>query len=316
MSVYTTQLRWPVEYAQNSAGVTDRNDFSPAYHMLGLDDYPIFDETYRSTLNDKIIRHYYFKEIGFETIGQFAWFMRATMNERMPYFNQLYESQNLVTDPLTNRKYTWRETYELSQDTTTHDESSRSDASHAETDIDETDELTHGRTNNTISTLEYGHTVTSENSGSDRRTEGGVHERVISSDTPMNELSTGYVEDGKYATNVTYTDKEGTSAGETEYGGKNDLTHDGEDTTTVNSTDGGKDTTKRSGGRESNGTINTSGESDGTKGVNEDGTREHVTSGYDGVTAARLLKEWRETFLNIDLQVIESLDTLFMGVWM
>lgn len=315
MSVYTTQLRWPVEYAQNAAGVSDRNDFTPSYKMLGLDDYPIFDETYRQTLNDKIIRHFYFREIGFETIGQFAWFMRATMHERMPYFNQLYESQNMVTDPLTNKKYSWSETYQLNQDTATHTENERSDSTHTQEEVDETDTLSHGRTNLTTNTLEYGHTIESSNGGEDERTEGGTHERVISSDTPMNELSTGYVENGNYATNVTYTDREGSKKGVTKYGGTNDTTHDGTDTTTIDSRDGGQDTTRRTGGRGATGTASRSGSEDGTRDLDESGERQHTLTGYDGVTAARLLQEWRETFLNIDLQVIEALDTLFMGVW-
>ena len=32
---------------------------------LALSDYPIFDERHRASLNQKIIDHYYFREIGF-----------------------------------------------------------------------------------------------------------------------------------------------------------------------------------------------------------------------------------------------------------
>jgi hypothetical protein len=38
---------------------------------IGLDDYPIFDENYRDTLNTRIESFYYDHEIGFETTEQF-----------------------------------------------------------------------------------------------------------------------------------------------------------------------------------------------------------------------------------------------------
>ena len=76
MSKYTTQLRYIIEM-----------EFD-----LGLKDYPIFDETYRDVLNKKLIDHYYFREIGFETAELFKRFLNRSMNEIMPYYNQLYES--------------------------------------------------------------------------------------------------------------------------------------------------------------------------------------------------------------------------------
>lgn len=66
---------------------------------VGLDSYPIFDEAYRVELNDKIIDHFQFREIGLETVEMFRVFIRRTMNERMPIYNQFYESQTLALDP-------------------------------------------------------------------------------------------------------------------------------------------------------------------------------------------------------------------------
>ena len=51
MSTYTTQLRYIVESGYD----------------LGLKNYPIFDEGYREVLNNKIIEHYYFREIGLDS---------------------------------------------------------------------------------------------------------------------------------------------------------------------------------------------------------------------------------------------------------
>lgn len=82
MSKYTTQLK---NYLEQDGSILF--DF----------DYPIFSEAYRPILEEKIINHYYFREIGLETIGQFKWFLKSKMNIIMPYYNELYESTGLIT---------------------------------------------------------------------------------------------------------------------------------------------------------------------------------------------------------------------------
>lgn len=67
---------------------------------LDLQSYPIFDESYREGLNNKIIRHYWFREIGFETAALFRDRLAMTMAEIMPYYNQLYKSQLISVDPM------------------------------------------------------------------------------------------------------------------------------------------------------------------------------------------------------------------------
>lgn len=58
---------------------------------IGLSEYPIFDESHRKILNDKIIDHYWNQEIGMETISMFRLAMKRKMNEIMPAYNQNYE---------------------------------------------------------------------------------------------------------------------------------------------------------------------------------------------------------------------------------
>ena len=61
--------------------------------------YPIFDENYRSVLENKILAHYrYLYEIGFETPELFTKMLQATMNEIMPYYNILYDAQKHLLD--------------------------------------------------------------------------------------------------------------------------------------------------------------------------------------------------------------------------
>ena len=111
MSKYTTQIRWIVEQAEKDAmGRYTPGVYTDAsYKALGMDTYPIFDESYRHLLNDKIIGHYYFNEIGFETAAQFAWFMRQKLLEIMPYYNQLYDSLGKVENPLTDTELGYTE---------------------------------------------------------------------------------------------------------------------------------------------------------------------------------------------------------------
>lgn len=48
---------------------------------------------------------------------------------------------------------------------------------------------------------------------------------------------------------------------------------------------------------------------------NTDEYLEHIKGKFPGRTYASMLKEYRESFLNIDVQVIDSLKDLFMKVW-
>lgn len=94
MSKYSLQLRWLVEQTLADAKLPNiEANWHAAYDKLGLADYPIFDEAYRQTLNDKIIRRYFMHEIGAETAGLFRLFVRDAMFLIMPYYNQLYLSE-------------------------------------------------------------------------------------------------------------------------------------------------------------------------------------------------------------------------------
>lgn len=119
MSQYTTEIRWLVESGWN----------------FGLNEYPIFDETYRAGLNQKIIDHYYFREIGFETAALFTRFLNRKMNEIMPYYNQLYLSEKIKIEPLTRLDYS--ETYKRNNEitaNTTNDSSQTSSSKNVSSD--------------------------------------------------------------------------------------------------------------------------------------------------------------------------------------
>lgn len=67
---------------------------------IGLKSYPIWEESYRETLNQKIINHYHSQEIGLETLDMFRFAMKRRMAEIMPFYNELYKTTIRDIDPL------------------------------------------------------------------------------------------------------------------------------------------------------------------------------------------------------------------------
>lgn len=67
-----------------------------------LNSYPIYDEKYRDILNEKILNHYAYEDIGFETPFLFAHYLKIRLYEIMPKYNMIYNSELLKIDPLLN----------------------------------------------------------------------------------------------------------------------------------------------------------------------------------------------------------------------
>ena len=104
MSKYTTELRYICE----SLAVLDESvGYDKVAEVIENSrakifsfDYPIFDENYRGVLETKIIKHYYTREIGYETFGLWKLHLDSKMNEIMPYYNKLYDSELITFNPL------------------------------------------------------------------------------------------------------------------------------------------------------------------------------------------------------------------------
>lgn len=101
MATYTTKMT-----TQLKSIVESKSQDDPNYYDLSIAekieiarplifnfDYPIWDINHRKELETKIIRHYYMHQIGFEVIGLFIMHLETKLNEIMPYYNQLYETQ-------------------------------------------------------------------------------------------------------------------------------------------------------------------------------------------------------------------------------
>lgn len=174
MSKYTTILRFPVEQRLRDLGLTmDEENWPKIYRFVGLGDYPIYDESHRQVLNDKIIRRYWMREIGFETMGLFRWNMRARMHEIMPYYNELYKTVGLIENPLFTRDMSYEEQW-------TRDESEKTSSENTSTS-----------------------SVDGQSSSQSHSTTDG---RTVFQDTPMNGLDTGAIESMDYASEVTFDD--------------------------------------------------------------------------------------------------------------
>lgn len=270
MSVYTTQLRYIVETGKPK---------------LNLDNYPIFDESYRSELNTKIINHFFFREIGFETAGLFNNRLGVKMAEIMPYYNQLYLSALTDISPFINRKFTETFSRHLTEDkaTTGSDTENMTNQAHNTTD-------NQGRGTRTNTEKLEGLTDVS----------GAGDRKEVGSDTPQGMLEAENVFDGTlYASSATIGQNK-----QTEQTIQHE-DHTADETTTnlqaqIYNGEGSQETTRERSGSEKGSTWETF-------------TRE--LSGMEGANQAELLLKFRETFLNIDLMIIGELEELFMQIW-
>ena len=215
MSKYTTEVRFVCEMAaglaeSQGAGKVDEIITKAAPIVFDFD-WPIFDENYRLGLEEKILRHYYTREICEETVGLWKLRLEDRMNLVMPKYNQLYESAKLEFNPFYDVDYTRQGT----------------------------------------------NSGEGETSGSTSSNGNSMH-----SDTPQNGLES--VLNGEYLTDA-------------------DVSNGSSQSSSQNSSSGQ--------------------------------FQENIKGKMPGASYSRLLKEYRQTFLNIDRMVVDELNDLFMGVW-
>lgn len=108
MSKYTTEVRYICEHyagLNESTGFEDVDEIVEKARKKIFSNYPIFDENHRAELEKKILKHYYTREIGFETVGLFKLYLNNRMAEIMPYYNKLYESETFEFNPFINTDF-------------------------------------------------------------------------------------------------------------------------------------------------------------------------------------------------------------------
>lgn len=104
MSKYTTQVRFICEteagYSESQAANMVDEVISKSWNKIFTSKFPIFDENYRSVLCQKILKHFYLREICSETAGIWKLWLNERMEMIMPYYNQLYESELIKFNPM------------------------------------------------------------------------------------------------------------------------------------------------------------------------------------------------------------------------
>lgn len=307
MSKYTTEVRFICEEAAgltSSVGYLGVNDvINTALPKVFNFEFPIFDEAYRPILEKKILKHYYTREIGLETVGLWKLFLDTKLNEIMPFYNQLYKSELLEFNPFYDIDLT--RDHNLKKEETTKQDATEKGTTEKTGNIDDN---THTETNNnqnTESTVDLQNTT-----GSTSKEQLGATKTHYDkySDTPQGSLQN--VQNDTYLTNARIINDTDSQTGETTISG-NDTS---KGTTTANSnTDGTNDT-------ERNISTNDSEEKSVSQNLNKnlnsiDDYIEHVKGKNGGVSFSAMLNEFRTTFLNIDMQIIEELSDLFMNLW-
>ena len=136
MSKYTTEVRFICESksgleVSGGSGNVD-NIIANSWDKIFTNKAPFFDEAYRSVLCQKILKHYYLREICCETVGIWTLWMNTRLEEIMPYYNQLYESAKIEFNPMHDMDLT-REHKRTENEETNTNRTSKSDGTSAST---------------------------------------------------------------------------------------------------------------------------------------------------------------------------------------
>ena len=159
----------------------DEANWHYAYAVLGLSKYPVSDETWRTTLNDKIIRHYFFHEMGTSAAGRFRMWVEDAMGQIIPYYDALRKSELLDVAHMFG--ITYDETLGIVQATT--DDLSRDQSS----------------TREQSASREGSGKQDTTQGGTDNRTTGGTEDTTARTlDTPQAQIS---LLDDNYLTSAT-----------------------------------------------------------------------------------------------------------------
>lgn len=105
MSRYTTEVRYICESLaglDKSVGYSKVNEVIEKSRNRIFPPFEIFDESYRSVLETKILKHFYTREIGAETFGLWQLKLDAKLSVIMPYYNKLYKAINIDIPVLDN----------------------------------------------------------------------------------------------------------------------------------------------------------------------------------------------------------------------
>ena len=100
---YTVYLKSLLDYPETKALIDKALSSYPMYEPKNLANFGLIPK--RSELNEKLLNHYKYREIAFETVGRFIDELEIAMNEIMPKYYGLYKSLDIlngIDDPFGN----------------------------------------------------------------------------------------------------------------------------------------------------------------------------------------------------------------------
>ena len=321
MSKFTTEVRFICEqYAglSESVGYDKINEVIHESHEKVMGEYPIFDEEYREVLDTKILRHYYTREICEETVGLWKLRLNTRMNEIMPYYNKMYESELIKFNPMYDidlNKTQARNTDTDGDLTSVSNETNNESREIGRNGVDNRAIESNGNTSVDSSSKRK----SEEHSGTNGNVEGETESKSIDrySDTPQGGLQgMESIEENLYLTSADINDANGKTK---------EKTNQQTDSTGISEESGGSNTTDiqhKTDNRVNSETVKEGVESNGTGYKNEknkinttEDYLEHVQGKRGGRSYSSLLVEYRESFINIDKMIIDELSDLFFGLW-
>lgn len=342
MAFYTTELRTIVEHYGNNNKTGNYQDIDKAIetalpYIFG--NFEVFDDNYRKVLETKIIKHFYTREIAFETVPLWKFKLNTKLEEIMPLYNQLYKSELIKFEPLydvdmyTDHKGK-RDTDSKETKENQDNENSKRELNRATDRSINDNRAVNGTDSSTSSSVDNATAndktnATSSNQSNSQTTNDnrvGQVGRDLYSDTPQGSLDG--VESQKYLTNARKT----TQDTHTVDGGSTSAQESNDSTTTNESSSNSTSNNKND---RATATQETSNRNENSYDTSEDaynlmragsstalGTArttdeyiQHVYGKTGGKNSSELLLDFRKTFLNIDMMVIEELEPLFFGLY-
>lgn len=186
MAKYTTLVRSICEsksgLLQSVGGNSVDDVIAKSWDKIFTTKAEFFNEDHRQVICSKILKHYYMREIGAETVGLWMMWMNTRLEEIMPYYNQMYESETMKYDPLTDVKY--KREFDRATEKTTNDKTTFSSESGSHMNTSST-----GKNTNRFSDTPQGSVQNLENNS--YLTNATIDDRTDSSEGSQNANSSG-----------------------------------------------------------------------------------------------------------------------------
>lgn len=355
MASYTMTVKEMIEsYTYGEQNLSHRERIEKGRKSLLNFSYPIFDETYRGVFETHLIREFYMVEIGFETEELFKFNLETWLNVHMPYFNQLFLSEQIKFDPLKNTKVDMQHTKDTTkqQDDTTNqiqDTKTAKDTGITASSKEDSTSTADGTNNNVSTSTNDGTSKVTDSSTDNTKTTNASDTDTVSSgkessfgrdteaDTPQNRLRLQPEDDGvgviEYASKIEEEKRNASNSSNQSVNTHGSTTSDTDRTGTSNQT------THDEGGSTSKTTTHDESNSNTTQSMNQKVDEDTVQNligkqtldsdiseleeyvqhreGKIGVQSySKMMTEYRETFLRIERDIFREMrKELFMLIY-